>query len=180
MKKTFSVILSLLVLAAAFLPSLYALAIVPGETEEIPLLQEGDFDLPTASESHYASLANTTQTAVEQAIYEGMLKAESQIYIGSYGIPTDDAGALLAKVVNNNPDLFFVSSSYSYNYYPSTGKVAYLFPFYAMTADEIEAAQAVFNQGVADALSCVDSSMSDVQKALTLHDYICDLGIIRF
>ncbi len=172
MKKTIALFLFAALFLAVLLPAGFAFAFVRTGTGEAPLLQEGEFDLVTAEQSDYANLSATVQSGVEQAIYTGLKNADTQIDISSYNIPYTVCGDLLAKVINNHPDLFYVSSSFRYNYY-TTGTTAYIFPYYAAMEESIEEAQAIFDAGVEKALACVDATMSDEQKAVVLHDYVC-------
>ena len=173
MKKTMALFLCAALFLAVLLPAGFSFAFVRTEAGEAALLQEGEFDLVTVEESHYADLPLRVQNGVEQAIYLQLKSVASQVNIASYNIPTADAGDLYAKVINAHPDLFYVSSSYQVSYYPATGTIAAFLPSYAEMDESIEEAQAIFEEGVAKALTCVDDKMTDEQKAVVLHDYIC-------
>ena len=154
-------------------------ASVEGEEQEIPLLQEGDYEL-LYYDKHSARglISDIISKSVEEVIYEGLKSHKEKIDIPFYRIPVADLGALLANVINDNPDLFYVSSSYTPTVWAANESIAYsIYPQYSMTADEVEQANEVFDSGVEKALSQVNSSMSDTQKALVIHDYICDNAI---
>lgn len=172
MKKTLALFVCAALFLSVMLPAGITFAFVRTGEGEASLLQEGEFDLVTAEESHYADLPLRVQSGVEQVIYTGLKNADAQIDISDFNIPYTACGDLLAKVINDNPDLFYVSSSYRYNYY-TTGTTAYIFPYYAAMEESIEEAQAIFDAGVAKALACVDDAMTDEQKAVVLHDYVC-------
>lgn len=172
MKKTLALFVCAAMFLAVLLPGGFAFAFVRSGEGEAPLLQEGEFDLVTVEESHYADLPLRVQSGVEQLIYNSLKNAQESINIGNYNIPYAACGDLLAKVINDNPDLFYVSSSYRYSYY-SNGVTAYLYPQYAEMNESIEEAQAIFDAGVAKALTCVDDTMTDEQKVVVLHDYLC-------
>lgn len=179
MKKRFAVLLlTLLLILSAALPAYAKYGFVVYGNGEVPLLQEGDFEILTEEETvTYETKSLALRSEVEETIYQGLKAMRSQIYIYSYRINYKDVGYLLAKVINDNPDLFFVSSSYSYNMYTHDDEViANVIPTYVMDAEAVEEATAVFDAGVEDALSQLDDSMNDLQKALVIHDYICDLA----
>lgn len=143
---------------------------------EAALLQEGEFDIATGESVKLGATRGTADT-VAQNIYNGLLSYSNRIDVSALKCTPDDFDAYYANVINDNPDLFFVSSSYSYYYSQYTGYVTAVIPQYAMTQNEVEAAMEIFNAGAAKALKEVDSSMSDMQKALVIHDYICAYAI---
>ena len=96
--------------------------------------------------------------------------------MSTLSLSVDEFDAYYSNIINDNPDLFFVSSSYRY-YYNQSNKVTAVVPQYAMEQAEVEEAMEIFNAGAAKALREVDSSMTDLQKALTIHDYICSYAV---
>lgn len=178
--KVLSIFIALIFLIVIFSPfSVFAL-VRSGEGEAV-LLQEGEFDLITSDEvKQFGSAA--VQLSAEEYVHTQLLtypdstSLNFSINVTSYNIPLDSVVAFYSNVINDNPDLFFVSSSLSYNYYTSTGNIAYIFPEFSMDKEEVAAAVEVFNEGAQKALSSVDSTMTDLQKALVLHDCICDLA----
>ncbi len=154
---------------------------VYGYTEEgegrAALLQEGAYDIPQAPEQKRSSLLKGVTQTLEDYVCSQLSAMSSTINIASYNVPRSDIGAVYGNIINSHPELFFVSGSFGYNYYPSTDCVSKITPSYIMTAAEKEAATAEFNAGAERALAEVDDSMDDVQKALTLHDYLAGYGI---
>lgn len=145
-----------------------------GEGEAL-LLQEGEYDIIESEQSGYKSALRSSQSA-EDFVYNALLECEDEIDVSLYNIPLDDLLAFYSNVVNDNPDLFYVSSSVSYTYYRTTGYIAQIFPEYSLSADEITQAKEVFNNGAAKALSAIDANMNDLQIALTLHDIVCSIA----
>lgn len=150
-------------------------------TDKATLLQEGEFDI-TTEEMNYSSSSQfglfdifNQQNSAQEYIYEELFNCNSQINVYSYRIKVDDFIDLYSDVINDNPDLFYVSSSVSYSY-TNTNYVYEIMPRYTLSNQEIQDAKLIFENGVAKALSKVDSSMTDVQKALVIHDYICDIA----
>ena len=145
--------------------------------QEMPLLQEGDYEIVTYNKM---SAKGPLTQSVEEAVYEAYLNVDETINLLLYRVNPDDVGALLSNVINDNPDLFYASSTYWVldtmtvfgRTYANSVKL-----YYSMTADEIAAAKEIFSAGVEEALKSVDDSMNDLQKALTIHDYICDRAV---
>ena len=174
-KRLLSFILAVLLLFLLLAP-FCAFALVSSDEDELSLLQEGDFEIETSNKVSYNAPSGSIIKTVEEHIYEELLNVSSSINITIYRISTDDVGALLANVINDNADLFYVSSSYRFSYLTGSNVVTSIIPYYAMSYNEIQQAKEIFNNGANKALSVVDNSMSDIQKALVIHDYICDLA----
>lgn len=171
--KILAVFLALIIALASY--QMFVFASVKSGNTEVSLLQEGDFDIYN-NNLHWENSVQyglfSTKTA-EEYIYESLLGCSTNIDVYSYRIPLDTFADLYANVINDNPDLFYVSSSVSYRY-TNDNYIYDVQPRYSMTSDEIAEAKIIFNNGVNEALSHIDNSMSDVQKALVMHDYICD------
>lgn len=183
MKKTFVKILSV-ILTLSFVSvfsGVVAYAQLGSATAEVPLLQEGSFDdeileaqeLQLSSPTGIMALA-LDEPDVEEYLYQAMLNYDDTVNIVSYSVSVSDFPALYTKVVNDHQDLFYVSSSIYYRY-TSGGYIYDVTPEYVLTEEEHSAAMQVFNSGVNRALSYVDDTMTDLQKALVLHDYLCDI-----
>lgn len=179
--KFLSVVLSFFVVAIDC--HLLVYANIQTGTSEVSLLQEGDFDIYDSNSGlkyekleHYGIIGGLLNTqSFEEYVYEELLDCSDSIYVYNYNINIDDFSNIYSNIINDNPDLFYVSSSISYRY-TSSNYVYDIQPKYSMTSDEIANAKVIFNNGVNEALSHVNDSMSDVQKALVLHDYICDVA----
>lgn len=175
--KLIALLLTILILCMG--SQLIAFASVKTATAEVKLLQEGDYDI-TPCELDYSAFAMfglnaETEKSAREYIYQELLNCSAKINVYKYQISTSEFTKFYSDIINSNGDLFFVSSSVSYSY--TTQNIIYeITPHYTMEKSEIENAKVIFNNGVQKALSVVDSSMSDEQKALVLHDYICDLA----
>lgn len=178
MKKTFFRFLISFIVISILLSPVFAFGYTKRGEGEATLLQEGEYDIVFETKNDYSEPTRNTVSA-EEYIYNALIGCSSDLDFTrtSYSIPVDDASAIYSNVINDNADLFYVSSSYGYSYYPSTNTIAHIYPKYAMSSGEINAAKAVFNSGVQKALSVVDNSMNDLQKALTIHEYICNQAI---
>lgn len=102
----------------------------------------------------------------EEYIYQQMLLRNEEIDISQYNIPaTEEAvNSLVSSVLNEHPDLYFVNRRYSYR----MGTILSVLIFtYDSSCDD-----AAFQKAVEAALATVEVGMSDLEKAITLHDYL--------
>ncbi len=176
MKNKFtSIIISLALVVILILPMFSFAAVESGEGEAT-LLQEGEFELESASKSvQNATSVSSSQVAYDY-IYNSLKNVSSSFNMTLYRLSAKDFSALYSDVINDNPDLFYVSSSFGYYVYQSSGIVTTVNPLYVMSENEIEEGKKIFDAGVALALSQVDNTMNDFQKAVVIHDYICTLA----
>lgn len=107
-------------------------------------------------------------TTVYEYVYQQLKAKKSEITLSQYKITYgDDALWLVTNVVNEHPDLYFVNAGKSLIYYNSSNIVTKIEAEYYSGYDN-----AAFATAVEDALSTVSDSMSDLEKAITLHDYL--------
>ena len=173
MKKISCIILSLILLISVFAPlSVYANTDIA--QDNVPLLQEGEV-IDTFSPKY--SISDSTLATAQDIIYDGLINVKSYFDLSSYKIPVPEFLLIYSNVINDNPELFYVSSNIEYGYYKSNNTVASVYPKYSCTSAEIESAKDEYNLGMAKALSLVDDTMTDLQKAIVIHDYICSKAI---
>lgn len=176
-KKFLSIFLSVVIAISVFIPVVVYAATGTAELE-VELLQEGDFGLPDSQSTSANDTSSYTapqfDDASQEFLYNELLNCSKSFSLYSFKIHKDDFRDIYCNVINDNPDLFYVSSSVNYSYYRASGYIATVYPEYTMDATDIESAKVVFNNGVEKALSVVDDTMTDLQKALVIHDYICD------
>ena len=173
-KRVLQILLAVLLLALTVVP-FFAYGLTEEESGTVSLYQEGNYD---TNEGDYRSATLTDPYAeAENYVYTQLLAGSDDIFVGQYyDVPHEIVSQFYTNVINDHPDLFFVTSSYNSNYYTVKKTIAHIIPTYALTGNEIDVARSVFEAGVSDALSQVDDSMNDVQKALVLHDYLCDIS----
>lgn len=141
------------------------------ETATAELLQEGALDgertLPNDAVS-YAALS------LYDVIAAGLASQAETIDIRAYGVQYTAADRefllnLYARVVNDHPALFYCESGYSFSY-NSQNVITTLKPKYNSLSGS--SYQTAFQNAVQKALAQVNNSMSDLEKALVLHDYL--------
>lgn len=174
-QKLLAVLIALLIVISS--GELIIYANIKTSTAKATLLQEGEYNIQQSNinYSNSAMFGLFDTPTVQEYIYEELLNCSTSINIYNYRVNTDDLINVYSDIINSNPDLFYVSSSITYTY-TTTGYVYEIRPHYSMNSSEIIEAKVIFENGVQRALSVVDNSMNDVQKALVIHDYICDIA----
>lgn len=114
--------------------------------------------------------ASAQDDEVMEYLYREMLARNTMIDISGYDISSDDSGRAVVKswvsgVLNEHPDLYFVEGGYT-SWNNGTIITAIAFTYSDAYDDEL------FRQNVAAALSRVDSQMSELEKAVVLHEYL--------
>lgn len=146
-----------------------------------PQTMPGDPGVPLAAEAGETDLYNVILTGI-QAREERIDISKYNISgvktgIDTYGRPiySSDAFDTFYRVVNDHPELFYVQTGYSYSYSGTAGadtiKIISIAPAYnseLMGAD----LQEKFDAASEKALAQVKEGMSDLEKALVLHDYL--------
>ena len=90
--------------------------------------------------------------------------------LSSYEIPKDEDSKLISRLLNRNPQYFFLSSSFLSLPTEDGQYIGMIAPLIDMTytIDDIQ----VFEDKVDEIVSMVDPAWSDEEKVLWLHDYI--------
>ncbi|MGN1412505.1 MAG: transglutaminase domain-containing protein [Oscillospiraceae bacterium] len=95
----------------------------------------------------------------------------SDIYIQNYGINENDLKSTFGKILCEYPDLFYLKESYKYSILGDT--VVGIRLEYKCTKEEYQEQKAIIDNTFAKVLDTIDDSMSDYEKALLIHDYLC-------
>lgn len=138
------------------------------------LQQDGQLSVDDSFSLEGSSLNfdSTNVKGAMEAIKKSLENFDASCNISQYQIPVDDAAALFWEVLNTNPNYFYVTSRISCSY-SGTDALALKFT-YLFSGSELAAKQAEYERAVAEALSGVNASWTDMEKALYLHDYIVD------
>lgn len=131
------------------------------------LFQAGSFQVPVRSSSEISTLSTEDSWKKwDEYIYGQLKERKPEIDISKFQISKDDIGNWFIGVINEHPDLYFVENKFSYS---PTGSavVDSIIPKYIDGYDENR-----FKEETEKALSVITERMSDVEKAIALHDYI--------
>lgn len=115
-------------------------------------------------------LSEPVDTALETAICTGLSGLQAEIDVSSYHLSTDALKNVMAQIIYSHPELFFVSSSYSYAS-GTDGLVKSIVPTYLYEAADVAVMNVTYEKCVEEIAAGVDPAWSDFDKALYLHDY---------
>ena len=135
--------------------------IVQGEIEGV--YQFGGAPAKRGNLSVYSE--STYSEDAEEYLYEQILARNESINVFQYKIPIDVWGDFVSGVINEHPDLYFVEKRYQ-----ASVSGSYLYTVnltYNNTLDD-----AAVQRGIGEALATVDETMSPLEKAIVLHDYL--------
>ena len=131
------------------------------------LIQAGGFPKQAAGDAAlFASSENLR--AAEQTILLGMEKREAQIDIEQYGLTEEEADSCISKVINENPQLFYVDTSL---YYCIDNTVTRIEPIYNSYYTD-EDVQRFRNKCDSIVQTMLRMGLNAEQKCLYLHDYL--------
>lgn len=123
-------------------------------------------------ETTSVSASNAKQAvSLKNAILSALENAKTSLNVKSYKVKFDEVWSAFSSVVKANPDLFYVKESISY-IKNGSGYCTTLTFKYTTTKAKIATMKTELDAAVAKALKNVNSKMTQVEKALALHDYI--------
>lgn len=218
-KKIFAMMLSSAVILSCIPAESFAAAgtgSIKGETREIgqvALYQDGALSAAYSEGEGTEKYTAPEEGTVEAALYNGLKNFDEKIDLSAYKLSIADAEETFRKLINSNPDLFYVSNIIDYTYstallycddcggwvgqtadgkwimlesaYATQGRycdhqtthscytaVSEWTPHYIAAKPQLKEMTAKFDAAVETALSGIDESMTNLEKALYCHDYI--------
>lgn len=111
-------------------------------------------------------------------IYDGMANMQTNINVSSVNVSVDDGvfAETMDFLFNNSPELFYVNTTYSYNYTQSGAvkTLSAVVPSYLYTSEQITAYKAELEQMLDDIIADIPhiDEMSDFGKVVSVHDYL--------
>ncbi|MGI6217472.1 MAG: cell wall-binding repeat-containing protein [Coriobacteriales bacterium] len=146
---------------------------------EAELLQTDTAETGTSSSiSTMSTSANTSAELAEfeSAIVDGLENMDSKIDVSSLGIVFDSSAlAAYSDAINSNPDLFYVSSSYSFTVSKqSDGTKIFksISPKYLYSASTVATMKTKYESAMNNLLSWVPANASDAEKVKAVHDWL--------
>lgn len=132
------------------------------------LIQEGVYPEERTTVDLYH---NQDWESAKKALLAGLKNVDAEIDLYEYRIDKTQVQKLYEETVNENPELFYVGSSYTYSF-DSTNRIVRIKPYYAAQKSEIAVMRAEFEGAVQTLVANVDYSLSVPEIALQVHDYI--------
>ncbi len=157
-------------------------------TEKIDAIQFGDLSSSTVSRIGdrfagnkenkengivFTSFSRQRSTdALYDILLDGLRNEKEEISFDGLDIQLtkEELNAAFTKVLNSNPELFYVKSAYTY--YAAEERILYVVPQYTATGNALAEQKKEYEKLVSGILKEVNSSWSDLEKVLFVHDYI--------
>lgn len=108
----------------------------------------------------------------KEALLAGLSAREDEIVLTGYALPRTEFKEWYFALLEEQTDLFYVEMAYEYTYSLTTDQVKILRPTYNMTKEEVDACAEQYQAALQRALHVVNDQMTDLEKALALHDYL--------
>lgn len=124
------------------------------------------------------SYSQAAEVSFEEYVVAELEKLEPEVDISAYDFPATDVGLNEAateflKVVNNNPQLFYVASACEVKASGTMDNpVISCKPTYICSSDEVAVMKPKFEAAANLAAAQVDKSLDEYQQALLVHDYL--------
>ena len=109
---------------------------------------------------------------LETYIVEQLQQFSAVIDVKGFGIPAGEAKDTFFQIVNSHPELFFVGNYVGWSYDSSGMALSYKNIEYRGTQANVLRQQKELEAAAEQALAWVDDAMSDMEKALAVHDYL--------
>ena len=114
-----------------------------------------------------SSAGSPDRSAVIAELTRGANAGLDAVDVSGFNIPAEDAASVYADFLNSSPTLFFVSSEFGYSHQDG------IVTEYELRYEEIYLDSAnTYETAVSKILRLITDDMTDVQKALTMHDYL--------
>ena len=137
------------------------------------VVQAGGYRAPEKRRTASAGLYNSSSdsyVAAKKLLHTALLKREESIDISAYNITEDEIDMLYTSVLNTDPELFYVDSSFEISF-TSQEDVCEVFPIY--DSDQYSEADSIaFRSKGQEIVAMIDEDWTDLEKVLFLHDYI--------
>ena len=141
----------------------------------VPIMKSGAGDTDeteASSDSSAYSVSSLTGEELASILYAAAKALVTRVNLAGYNVTLDQLKRGLELIFWYKPDLFYLNASYGYACYEGTNVVALAILNYRMSNDEIKAARVVFENGLNEIVAQVDSSWSQMEKVLFVHNWI--------
>lgn len=128
---------------------------------------------------HEGGLPNTAYVPVrmfrsntfDSHVLEQLNQQSDNIDVLAYQLTPADFSTMYWRLLNANPEMFFVSGAYSY--YIQSGYVSSFLPQYIYEGSELEQMKAVYNSGINAIVNYASQANTKVGQMLRANDYMC-------
>jgi uncharacterized protein YjdB len=149
------------------------LAVLPIGAEEAVVWEVPEAGYYLAPQTSIEDFKEVDTEAFKTVVRNGFDERKTEIDISSFGILKSDDRSIFSYIKEILPEYFHAEITNA-SYYSSSGKYAVLKVTYHLTAEEHEEALVVWDETVDEMVADLvgNSSLTDVQKALLIHDRI--------
>ena len=151
---------------AVLLQSLSEIPQQIGESTAVLSNSLGYADIPLAPPA-----ADSLVRGAIETVYNGLLAASDEINLASFRLNKEQLSTVYYEAAKHS-ELFYVGNLYHFTYNSENGVVLSVQPTYTMEGTELHNALKQYNAGLNELLSGVDSTWSDLEKILYLHDLL--------
>lgn len=175
-KKYFAPIL--LLLLCLFGTTAYAEPAEQEQTKIVTLTDENRYDPAYYQEPEEiypetkGRMGRSAELSLEEYVVDALENFQTVIDVSAYQIPTTKGKETFLQILNNHPSLFYIEKEFSYSYIDSTDMVTSYHVTYTDSEENLTVQKENLKREINQALSWVDNSMTDVEKALAVHDYL--------
>lgn len=142
-------------------------------TGEFDLYDPSTYPSEQREEMNLFSLDENEKQAVE-ALIQGIYNWKTSVNLSSYKIDVSRISHVVWAAIHENPELCYVDSTYSYNYfsYAGTSYVVSVNFSYMYTKDNVKLVLDAIEKEKAKVVAMVNDSMTDLEKLMIVHNYI--------
>lgn len=147
------------------------------KTENVEITREGRYDAENYEKPKRCFPARQSGSnqekaglSLEEYIVAALENYEAVIDVSAYNLPSSQQGQEYLRILNDNPQLFYVQGQVGVGI--AGGKIVSYQPVYLVGKTEAAKMRGEFEAAAQQVLEQVDSSMSTVEKALVVHDYL--------
>ncbi len=148
------------------------------QAEEVTLTEENQYDpiyfqQPKVRYPQHTARANQAGQAslsLEESVVSQLKQHPDKVDVSAYKIPISEKGEPYFQILNNHPELFYVQKSTAYSY--SGGYIISYSVKYQIPKEDIPQYEEALEEEVDLAVAQIDPSLSDLEKALAVHDYL--------
>ena len=147
--------------------------------EEASALRENSSELDTSSYSFsttyypYYNMLSSTQKHLYKQVYANVMNLSSSLVV-SDSLYADDVEEVITAIYNDNPELFWIKNEYSYTYM-SNNEVVQIYLYYFFDENSIDTAKSNFNSVANGIIDEASSLSSNYEKEKYVHNYLINL-----
>lgn len=135
-------------------------------------LQTGINDISTLEERMLYNKIKLRCNDISNNQYKNGLYSILPITIENKKLTVEQIKKVIYAIQNDNPELFWISSQFSYSYPNNLNTTLHLYSFFSKEQKQIE--EKKLNKKIEEIISKVPANANEYEKELFLHDYIID------